>query len=193
MQRLKIKGNLIRIRLLLHCSIRMMQGSDVSRSSHTVQDSHTCLMAAENVLLLWQLNQAKDWCRPEFRGVMWSWGDFNACYHASPSSPGKRFGECCSTQSQLARPVQPLSPGRVASCSCPLTHPSVTTGPQPGWRLAVILYICPAMNIVNILIVLGKVSSMQLILDPPVFPNVFPTLGLSLLHAWSFPFLFITF
>lgn len=103
---------------------------------------------------------------------MWTWEDVKACYYISPGSPGKRFGE-----SQLACPVQPLSPGILPSAPAhSLTHQWPQASSLDEGSLSS-LYICPAMNIENILIVLGKVSRTQLILDPPVFPNVFPTLG----------------
>lgn len=36
----------------------------MSYAAHTVPDACILLMAAEKVLLLWQLKQAEDWCHP---------------------------------------------------------------------------------------------------------------------------------
>lgn len=114
MQRPKIKSNLVRITLLPHCSIRVTGGSE----AHTAHDSHACLVAAEKVLLLWQLKQAEDWCHPEFRRVIWSWEDVKAYYLCFPKLSWKVLLGMWSTQSQLACPAQPLSPDSLASCSC---------------------------------------------------------------------------
>lgn len=81
----------------------------MSYAAHTVPDARILLMAAEKVLLLWQLKQAEDWCHPEFRRLS------RHILFLSPRPLRKCFGGCGPLEASWS--AQPRSSGSLASCS----------------------------------------------------------------------------
>lgn len=187
MQRLKIKGNLIRIRLLLHCSIRMMQGSDVTLITHCSRFSHVPNGCRERPApLVTQPGQGLVSSRiqkgyvvlgrfqcmlPCFPKFSWKahWGMLFHSKPAGPPSPTTKSWQ----RGQLLLPTHsPISDHRPAAWMKACCHPvhlscyEYSKHSNCSWQ--------------------GFQYAAHL--RPPVFPNVFPTLGLSLLHAWLGPF-----
>lgn len=107
-QRLKIKGNLVRMRSLLRCSLRVMGGSDVMSRKYCPWSSRAWYGSRDGTgPLSAQTRQGVGFVQDSEMG--WPWGEMSRCFEDAVSCP----------PASLSAPLSP-EPGSMAQPSCSL-------------------------------------------------------------------------